>query len=281
MKTDKEMAQGILCRVNDIREERKIMRNRILGFTAFTCAFAIMFVSVFSFNSNNTQSKNQATSAITENSPHRSAFLVVASAASESETTVNKSYDVTLPMGGILMAEDTKGMTPNEKDAVMQRLKDRLLSLYGKDCNWLLKGRQEDTTVYFGTADIIKIKIENGEHVDNVTISCTENGILTVSDKSKLGGSLSEYNKTIKQGTSITVTGKEYEELYKGIDGIRIEWFLSDSLLNTFNVSPDTPLSAVKDEITVKINYTDGSEETYTVSLSFDEDGMLSAKSSF
>lgn len=281
MKTDREMAQDILCKVNDIKKERRIMRNGILGLTALTCAFALIFMSVFSFYYSKTQPESLTASATTEASPRTSAFLMVASAASESETPVIYGSDVTLPMGGILIAENTKGMTSEKKDAIMLRLKERLLSLYGKDCAWLLKGTQEDVTVYFGTADILKLKIENCESVDNVTISCTDNGKLTVSDKSKLGSSPSEYIKTVKQGASITVTGKEYAEIYGKAEGMRIEWFLSDNMTDIFRASPDTPLSAVKDEITVKINYSDGSNETYTVSFSFDDEGMLSAKCTY
>lgn len=281
MKTNREMANDILCKVNSIKEERRMMKNRMGRVAALSCVFALIFVAVFSLFIGGTSTDDRFVSASSENTPPKKAFLMVANAAYETETVINKDADVTLPMGGILVAKDTKGMTFSEKDTVMLELKERLIQLYGKDCDWHLRGIQEDTTVYFGTADYLKVKIENPDSVDKISISCTDNGIITVSDKSKLEGLLSEYIKTIKQGTSITVTGKEYAEIYEKTDGIPIDWFLSESLVNTFKTSPDTPLSTVKDEITVKINYTDGSEETYTISLSFDDEGMLSAKCNF
>lgn len=281
MKTDKEMANNILCKVNEIKEERKAFRNGILSLTALTCAFALILASVFSLYFGNTPKANTNSSVTTETAPRKSAFLMVASAAYETETLINKDSDVILPLGGILTAERTEGMTAEGKDTVMLELKERLLELYGKDCNWFIKGIQEDSTVYFGTADFLKIKVDDSQSVNSVSISCTENGKLTVSDESKLGSSPSEYIKTIKQGASITVTGKEYTELYEKADGISIEWFLSDEMIKTFKASPDTPLSTVKDEITVTINYTDGTTEKYTVSLTFDDDGILSAKCCF
>lgn len=281
MKTDKDMAQDILCKINDIKTERRLTRNRICKCTAITCVFALIFVAVFSFFIGGTTIKNEGTTTMSKNISNKRAFLMVASAAYETETVVNKGADVTLPMGGILMAKDTKGMTFSEKDTVMLELKERLIQLYGKDCNWHLRGIQEDTTVYFGTADYLKVKIENPDSVDKISISCTDSGIITVSDKSKLGGLLSEYIKTIKQDTSITVTGKEYAEIYEKTDGICIEWFLSEIIKDAFMTSPDMPLSEVEDEITISINYTDGSEETYTVALAFDDKGMLTAKCSF
>lgn len=282
MKTDKEMSHSILCRVNEIKSERKAVRNGILSLAALTCAFVFIMAAVFSLYTENTSFTDKSTAVTTEAAPRRSVFLMVASAAYETETLINKDTDVILPMGGILTAKDTKGMTNEEKDTVMLSLKKRLLELYGKDCSWMLRGVQEDTTVYFGTADCLKVKAEDSESIDSITISCTENGKLTVSDKSKLGSALpSEYIKTVKQGETVTVTGKEYAEIYGKADGIRIEWFLSDGMINTFKASPDTPLSAVTDEITVKIDYTDSSTEKYTVSLSFDDDGILSAECSF
>lgn len=282
MKTDKQMAQNILCRVNEIREERRTIKNSLLTLTAVTCAFALMLTSVFSLYFGRSPLSDSTTSAAAEGAQRKSAFLLVAGAAYETETLINKEADVILPLGGILTAKDTKGMTNEEKDTVMLGLKDRLLELYGKECSWTLKGVQEDTTVYFGTADYLKVKAEDSGSIDSITISCTENGKLTVSDKSKLGSALpSEYIRTVKQGASITVTGKEYAEIYGKADGIRIEWFLSDEMISALKESPDTPLSTVNDEITVIINYTDGSTEKYTVSLSFDDDGILSAKCSF
>ncbi|MBQ3136753.1 MAG: hypothetical protein IJB74_04645 [Clostridia bacterium] len=281
MKTDREMANDILCKVNDIKTERRLTRNRICKCTAITCTFALIFVAVFSLFIGGTTIKNEGTTTIAENISNKRAFLMVANAAYETETIINKDADVTLPMGGILMVKDTKGMTFSEKDTVMLELKKRLIQLYGKDCNWHLHGIQEDTTVYFGTADRLKVKIEDTDSVDNISVSCTGNGKLTVSDKSKLGGLPSEYIKTVKQGTLITVTEKEYTEFYAKNDGMEIDWFLSEILTDAFNSSPDMPLSEVEDEITISINYTDGSSEAYTVSFSFNDEGMLSAKCSF
>ncbi|MBQ7116693.1 MAG: hypothetical protein IJN88_00630 [Clostridia bacterium] len=281
MKTDREMANDILCKVNSMKEERRMMKNRMGRVAALSCVFALIFVAVFSLFIGGTTTDEKFASATSENTPPKKAFLMVANAAYETETVINKDADVTLPMGGILIAKDTKGMTFSEKDTVMLELKERLIQLYGKDCDWHLRGIQEDTTVYFGTADYLKVKIENPDSVDKISISCTDSGIITVSDKSKLGGSLSEYIKTIKQGTSITVTGKEYTEIYEKTDGICIEWFLSEIITDAFMTSPDMPLSEVEDEITISINYTDGSAEDYTVSFSFNDEGMLSAKCSF
>lgn len=282
MKTDKEMTQDILNHIKNIKKERAIMKKRVYKLTAISCAFAMIFIAAFAFlntgintlpdNSDNVD-VNDGTMQI-----NRNFFVMVANAADHTETLLNKEANVKIPLGGILMVEDTAGMSASEKDAVMLNLKSRLSALYGLDNGWHLVGSQEETTIYFGTADYLKLKVEDADSVENVIISCSENGKLTISAKSLLGSVLpSEYIATVKQGTSITLTGKEYKELYGKDDGMTIDWFLSESMKDTFKSAPETPLSSVNDIITVTINFVDGSNETFAIELSFDDEGILSS----
>lgn len=282
MKTDKEMTQDILNHVKSIKRERTIMKKRIYKLTAISCAFAMIFIAAFTFfntgvntlpdNSNNVDVNDDATHL------NRNFFVMVANAADGTEAVIDKESGVKLPLGGILMVEDTKGLSGSEKDAVMLKLKNRLSELYGLDKGWHLVGSQEETTIYFGTADYLKLKVEDADSVENVIISCSENGKITISAKSLLGSVLpSEYSVTVKQGTSITLTGKEYKELYGKDDGMSIDWFLSENMKDIFKSAPETPLSSVNDIITVTINFVDGTTETFAIELNFDDEGMLSS----
>lgn len=282
MKTDKEMTQDILNHVKNIKKERTIMKKRIYKLTAISCAFAMIFIAAFAFFNTgvNTLPDNSNNVDVNDGATHlnRNFFVMVANAADGTETVINKESGVKLPLGGILMVEDTKGLSGSEKDAVMLKLKNRLSELYGLDNGWHLVGSQEETTIYFGTADYLKLKVEDADSVENVIISCTENGKLTISAKSLLGSVLpSEYIATVKQGTSITLTGKEYKEIYGKDDGMTIDWFLSESMKDTFKSAPETPLSSVNDIITVTINFVDGTNEIFAIELNFDDEGMLSS----
>ncbi len=282
MKTDKEMTQDILNHVKNIKKERTIMKKRIYKLTAISCAFAMIFIAAFAFFNTgvNTLPDNSNNVDVNDGATHlnRNFFVMVANAADGTETVINKESGVKLPLGGILMVEDTKGLSGSEKDAVMLKLKNRLSELYGLDNGWHLVGSQEETTIYFGTADYLKLKVEDADSVENVIISCTENGKLTISAKSLLGSVLpSEYIATVKQGTSITITGKEYKELYGKDDGMSIDWFLSESMKDTFKSASETPLSSVNDIITVTINFVDGTNETFAIELNFDDEGILSS----
>ncbi|MBR6568743.1 MAG: hypothetical protein IKK60_08870 [Clostridia bacterium] len=282
MKTDKEMTQDILNHIKNIKKERAIMKKRVYKLTAISCAFAMIFIAAFAlFNTGiNTLPDNSNNVDVNDGATHlnRNFFVMVANAADHTETLLNKEANVKIPLGGILMVEDTAGMSASEKDAVMLKLKNRLSELYGLDNGWHLVGSQEETTIYFGTADYLKLKVEDADSVENVIISCTENGRLTISAKSLLGSVLpSEYIATVKQGTSITLTGKEYKELYGKDNGMSIDWFLSESMKDTFKSAPETPLSSVNDIITVTINFVDGTNETFAIELNFDDEGILSS----
>ncbi|MBQ9945329.1 MAG: hypothetical protein IJO68_02255 [Clostridia bacterium] len=282
MKTDKEMTQDILNHVKNIKKERTIMKKRIYKLTAISCAFAMIFIAAFAFFNTgiNTLPDNSNNVDVNDGATHlnRNFFVMVANAADHTETLLNKEANTKIPLGGILMVEDTTDMSNSEKDAVMLNLKSRLSELYGLDKGWYLVGSQEEPTIYFGTADYLKIKVEDANSVENVIISCTEKGKITISDKSLLGSALpSEYITTVKQGTSITLTGKEYKEIYGKDDGMTIDWFLSESMKDTFKSAPETPLSSVNDIITVTINFVDGTNETFAIELNFDDEGILSS----
>ncbi|MBR5827450.1 MAG: hypothetical protein IKY78_10265, partial [Clostridia bacterium] len=195
------------------------MKKRFYKLTAISCVLAIAFIAAFAFGNKGVETVpeiNGGADVVTEKSEagiNRNFFVMVASAVDETEIVINKESDVKMPLGGILVAEDTRGMSYSQKDVVMLKLKERLAELYGLDNGWQLMGIAEDTTIYFGTADYLKLKVEEADNVESITLSCSENGKLTLSDKSVLGF-VSEYIKTIRQGDSITITGKEYKEIY-------------------------------------------------------------------
>lgn len=282
MKTDKEMTQDILNHVKTIKREKNIMKKRMYKLTALSCAFALIFIAAFAFFNTDIDllpDNSNLTDISTENSDrllNRSFFVMVANAADDTETIIRKEADVRIPLGGILIVEDTKEMSDSDKDAVVLKLKEKLFKLYGKDNGWHLVGTQEETTIYFGTADYLKLMIEESDNVENIIISCTENGKLSISDRSIIS-SPSKYIETVKQGTSITITGNEYQEIYGKENGMRIDWFLSENMINAFKAAPETPLSSASDIITVTINFVDGTSKTFAIELNFDDEGMLTS----
>lgn len=81
------------------------------------------------------------------------------------------------------------------------------------------------------------------------------------------------------EGHKITVSGKE---LQYAVDngfflpkGYIFSWHITKSLLDEFANNENFELSNVKDTITFTVNYLDGTSETASVDLTFDNDGTL------
>lgn len=82
--------------------------------------------------------------------------------------------------------------------------------------------------------------------------------------------------KSHKEGQEITVSGEEYLKYYDSREeGMLFDWFISQETEDMLRSNPDAPLSEINDKITVTINYKDGTSEQFTLTLSFDDDGIL------
>ena len=101
-----------------------------------------------------------------------------------------------------------------------------------------------------------------------------------ISDRTLLGN-IKQWHKTIRAGKEIAITGEEYERSYAENKGMIIKWQPSEELLKALSENPATPLSQVSDEITGDIRYIDGTRESFTITLSFDENGILDATYSY
>lgn len=281
MRSDKDMAENILSKV-DIMNKKKAARKNIISKTA---AFALAFVMLTAagitlFNGNTNLApdncNDNANTSVASNILNKNFSLIVANAATATETTIDKESNVSVPLGGILFVKDTRGMSDLDINKIPYELKVKLQALYGTESGWKIHGESGETALYFGTMDHIRIKLDNPDSVEKITLSCTANGQLTIGDETLIA-SLGEYVQTVKTGDVITVTGEEYKTAYAKNDGMTFDWFVSETLKNTLKAAPATPLSSVNDVITGVITYTDGTQESFTLTLTFDDDGNLTS----
>ncbi len=276
MKTDRDMAENILNRVDEIKSARAQRSKIIRKTTSVTCVIALIFAMAMSFFTGSApvipeESTSDATTSSVQ--VNKGFFLMVANAADD-ETTYYKESDVNIPLGGILQIKNTKGMSREAINKMSYELKLRLGELYGLDDGFQIIGLEEDVAVHFGTADKLRFKLADPSAVDCVTLTCTDNGKLTIFDETAMG-KIKEFTKTIKVGNEITITADEYMNIYDKGKGVHIEWFLSESYAK--QLTEETPLSEINDTITGKVTYKDGTEELFTITLNFDDEGNLSS----
>ena len=274
MKTDRDMAENILNRVDEIKSARAQRSKMIRKTTSITCVIALIFAMAMSFFTGSApvipedSTSDATTSSVQVN---KGFFLMVANAADD-ETTYYKESDVNIPLGGILQIKNTKGMSREAINRMSHELKLRLEELYGLDDGFQNIDLEEDVAVHFGTADKLRFKLADPSAVDCVTLTCTDNGKLTVFDETAMG-KIKEFTKTIKEGNEIKITADEYMNIYDKGKGVHIEWFLSESYAK--QLTEETQLSEINDTITGRVAYKDGTEELFTIKLNFDDEGSL------
>ena len=274
MKTDRDMAENILNRVDEIKSARAQRSKMIRKTTSITCVIALIFAMAMSFFTGSApvipeESTSDATTSSVQ--VNKGFFLMVANAADD-ETTYYKESDVNIPLGGILQIKNTKGMSREAINRMSHELKLRLEELYGLDDGFQIIDLEEDVAVHFGTADKLRFKLADPSAVDCVTLTCTDNGKLTVFDETAMG-KIKEFTKTIKEGNEIKITADEYMNIYDKGKGVHIEWFLSESYAK--QLTEETQLSEINDTITGRVAYKDGTEELFTIKLNFDDEGSL------
>lgn len=276
MKTDRDMAENILNRVTSIKEQR-VQRSKMIGkIASVACVLAVVFAMSLTFIGYDTpqeplDSNVNLTDTSVRTNENKGFFLMVANAADETETTFSKETNVNIPLGGILQIKNTNGMSQEAINRINYELKLRLKELYGLDDGFSVTGRDGVTAVYFGTADTLRFKLADPSAVDYITLYCTDTGKLTVFDETVLG----DLKETVRQGNEIVITADEYVNIYGKDDGMHIRWFLSDDYAN--ELDENTVLSEISDTITGKVTYKDGTEELFTITLNFDDEGILSS----
>ena len=204
---------------------------------------------------------------------------MVASAAENTEVfEINKEIGVSIPFGGLLYVRDASNMT--DKVYVSYEAECKLNEIFGENDKWSVIGIEGDTCVYFGTVDYLRLNIADADAVEDITLSCGESGKLMIYDVSLLGN-IKEFHKTIKGGKEISVTGEEYKNIYAQSEGMVFKWQPSEELHEKFSNNPEAPFSIADDCIDGVIRYIDGTEEGFTISLSFDDEGILKAAYSY
>ena len=285
MKSDKNMTDNVLMRVADIKLQKKHQKK--IAVKTLSAAFAFIFVFMAGVTLFNDGAQPDVTvtdsqyETETEKAVNKAFSVVVASAAENTEVfEINKEIGVSIPFGGLLYVKDTSNMSRTEINKIADDTQSVLIEHYDERDNWSVTGIEGDTAVYFASFEYLRLNIADADAVEEITLSCGEYGKLMISDRTRLGN-IHQWHKTIRAGKEIAITGEEYESSYAEDKGMIIKWQPSEELQKALSENPATPLSQVSDEITGVIRYVDGSEESFTISLSFDDDGILKADYSY
>lgn len=275
MKSDRKMTEDILVRVNDIREKKHRQKNTAAKAMGSLFAFTLVIAAAFSFFGKAEIPSDSGVDMTVETTGAKASSYAVVIAGATEKVKIYKESSVSIPFGGLLSVTRTKNASRDEMNRISYDVQCALKEMYGEDCDWSVRGIEGKTSVYFGTADRIKLEADS-EGVEEIILTCGENGKLMIFDKALLGNT-KEFRKTIKAGKKITVSGEEYKNISSLNEGMEIQWSPSEELHEKLSAAPETPLTEISDEITGIIRYIDGAEESFTIKLAFDDSGVLDA----
>ncbi|MBR3766943.1 MAG: hypothetical protein IKL10_01715 [Clostridia bacterium] len=286
MKSDKTMAEDILERVSVIETKKAHRKKTFYKATASLGAFALILVAAFTFLNNTPAplpSSDESLSPIETTAPAiRKGFsFVVANAAETDENYEVWSFrhesNMALPLGGILLVKDITGMSSDSISRIPHELHLRLEEIYGENDTFSVRGNSAPpTAIYFGTIGKMAVKTEDASALQSIEISCSDTGKVTIQDISSIFNS-DDFLESFNQGKYVSVSGEEYAKRYDNEEGMYFYWLPSEETEALLIAEPQTDLSTITDTITVKVNYTDGTSEQFTLTLSFDDEGILTS----
>ena len=304
MKSDREMVESILKKAH--KKESKMKKTRKITALALTLAVAICAAAGAGIMMHKTPST--VTPAAPDSSVSKEAetarpnaasgfALLVASAADVQPgdvlTKAEHASGVKLPISGQLVIENVSGMNEEEKSLYHNQLNERLFG------DWQISKISYQIGVaesenYIGSLAFqgkFIVFADDTDALEKIEMRCGANGQLVIMPamwNGKMPAMSREWFAAIRGGQSLTVSAQEYTDVYLNNDveeesgktepiGMFVNYDMSEAFLNEKELNPDLGYEQFADEITFRAVYKDGSENSYTVLLTFDENGTLTA----
>ena len=276
MKTYEEMAQSVICRA----KAHKAMRNRwIAGSVAAVLALCVC-VGVLGNRSQNPTVQEPTVTQNLKMEP-RVTFLYA-----QGDTASELKQGVKLPSHCELRVVDVSGMTDEEIKAIAQEEQeyaDALTDAYPDDKGpgWTQYSSNGYPGVYndplvatFIHSGQFILKTQDWELVDSIEAT-TKNSVLILPGLSRtedidpFAYPQSRHYLINKEEVNVSYyLGKEYSGgigMNMGL-GSGVVWYLNDNPI---------PLSQLSETFTFTFNFTDGTQETHTIDMIFNDDGQI------
>ena len=304
MKSDREMVESILKKARE--KESKMKKTRKITALALTLAVAICAAAGAGIMMRKTPST--VTPATPDSSVSKEAetarpnaasgfALLVASAADvqpgDALTKAEHASGVKLPISGQLVIENVSGMNEEEKSLRLNQLSENLsrewqISSIGHHIGVAESENHIGLLAFQGKFIVFA---DDVDALQQIEMTCGAYGQLVIMPAmwhGKMPALGREWFAAIKGGQSLTVSAQEYTDIYlnSNVDeasgstepiGMFVNYDITEAFLNEKELHPDMGYEQFADEITFRAVYKDGSENSYTVLLTFDESGRLFA----
>ena len=175
----------------------------------------------------------------------------------EDQTTQESvSPDVSVPLGAMIRIRDIRGLSEEEVDNARQEEMSiaKEFGITGKSSytKWEYPGHI--TTIVSNGG--ITLDFSDCATVENVAVETTEVGLVT---------------------KSAHLYGPNQEDTiyWPNVREADFRWSISSEFAFALDEDPTIPLESIRDVITIKIDYTDGTEETLVFDITVNEEGYI------
>ena len=249
----------------ELKSNNIIFGNKFVKYISATAAaLAIIAATVFMY---------------TPKTNNDTAFGLMVVSADDTIYTVSEKTTVQLPVKAMLRVEDIRNVSSAQRDAFQENMvmemekylnyDDKNLNGYGYRCH-----PTETAIIYYGYMNDFVLNGIDTDNLSQIKISLNGIGELEINNQS-YGDGLNQYGK------EFVISAEEYKNIYadrtEEAGGMRIGWMFGSELINMFTVNPATPLSSINDTITFKVEYIDGSCDSYDIEICFNDSGEMSA----
>lgn len=301
MKTYEQMAQDVLKRIDDVNIKRQHRRQNVLrAAVAVSCAVLTVLAGA---GIPSLMPKESTTSSDGTVKPIATSVLQVAYLSENGWQSSAMKEQIETQMRYKLCVIDTRGLTTTQRETLRQEKVAQLeqeLSEYYSDYN-----RNYGGSVNNAWSNALFIMLRGGvfqldpdeeKTVESIRAECSsiygeaEFGIHSVN----LVGQKVAYHAKWYDGTeqrteketrhgnvylhamSVALDGTTYDRIRSDGD-FYIRWKPSSKLYEFLNEDPNKALSDFSDQMTITVNYTDGSMESHQLDIVFHDDGNIGA----
>ena len=291
MKDYKEMTESVLRQANARAAQRTRQRRMATGLIAVTLCFAILITVVGFGVGRNPAGMTQPTISM-ENPTTVPATQPVEPKPTQPETTAPEEEIVVttgnvfflsatkeeaelaplqanmiMPWDHVLYVRSLMGATEEERSKAIEeerqaqiafREKYGLLIGQGRYCNYY----SENAVIRYYSAGLASLILLNNALIESV--NCETTGVLDIGGRCS---SLQEDYVVGKGEYAVTIPG--------GSRRVYLDCNLTKKTQKIFEENPETPLSTIRETITITIHYKNGTKEIIVIDVTVDDDGQI------
>ncbi len=300
MKTYEQMARDVLQRIDDINVNRRRRRqNTLRAAVAVSCAVltALAGAGIPSLMPKESTALSGATV-----KPIATSVLQMAYLSENGWDRCAMAEQIETQMRYKLIVTDVRGMTAAQREALRQEKVEQVcqeLSRYYSDYRnggGGVNNAWDNALFTMLRGGSFQLDLKGEKTVESIRAQCgsiygeAEFGIHSkrlvgqkIAYQAKwYDGTEQHTEKETHNGivylhaTSVTLDGATYERIRP--DGeFYIRWKPSSKLYEVFNEDPNKALSDISDQMTITVNYTDGSRDDHKIDIVFHDDGNIGA----